>query len=76
MSQSCKRSLAEVITSTGVGYLIAIGTQMVVFPLYGMKPDHGSNMEIAGIFTVVSIIRSYFFRRLWNHFERRAHAEA
>jgi uncharacterized membrane protein len=73
MAQSRAHSFAEVVTSTMVGYIIAICTQLVVFPLYGMKPDHGSNMEIAAIFTVVSIIRSYFFRRVWNHFDGGRH---
>lgn len=70
MAQLRRHSMAEVITSTAAGYLIALATQLVVFPIYDMPLRMAENMQVAGIFTVVSIIRSYFFRRLWNHFER------
>ena len=70
MSQPRRHSMIEVTLSTLCGYVIALGTQAVVFPLYGIEIPHSANFEIAAIFTVVSIIRSYFFRRVFNRISR------
>ncbi|MDA0782403.1 MAG: hypothetical protein O2942_09100 [Proteobacteria bacterium] len=61
-------SFIEVFTNTFIGYLIAVFTQMIVFPLFEIKVSVSENMLIAVIFTVVSIIRSYVLRRVFNHF--------
>ena len=68
MKQSKKGSLVETLTNVSVGYFIAILTQFLVFPLFGLKVTIGNNMMIGLIFTVVSIIRSYGVRRLYNHY--------
>ena len=62
MKQSKKGSLVETLTNVSVGYFIAILTQFLVFPLFGLKVTIGNNMMIGLIFTVVSIIRSYGVR--------------
>ncbi len=67
MSQSRKHSLFEVFVSTLFGYGIALLTQLWVFPLYGIPLHLWANAQIALIFTFISIIRSYIFRRLFNH---------
>lgn len=64
--QSKKGSFFEVCCSTAVGYLIALLTQYLVFPLFSIHTSHQDNILIALIFTIVSIIRSYIFRRLFN----------
>jgi hypothetical protein len=66
MKQSKKESLIEVVTSTLIGMLVSIITQMIVFPIYGMEVNLFQNFQITVIFTVVSIIRSYFVRRVFN----------
>ena len=64
--QSRKHSFFEVCCSTAFGYIIALGTQYLVFPWFEIETSHSDNMTIALIFTLVSIIRSYIFRRLFN----------
>lgn len=64
--QSRKASAAEVISSTLFGLLIALLTQRAVFPLFGIHTTLPDDLAIAGIFTIVSIIRSYIWRRLFN----------
>jgi len=66
MSQSRKHSLIEVSISTLAGYGIALITQTAVFPLFGLQTSFAENAKIALIFTVISIIRSYVFRRIFN----------
>lgn len=64
--QSRVGSLVEATTSTLVGFLVAVLTQVVVFPIYGLEVGLGGNLQIALIFTVVSVLRGYCIRRLFN----------
>jgi hypothetical protein len=60
------QSLIESFINIGIGYFVALATQLAVFPLFGMKVRLSENLAIGGIFTVISIIRSYLVRRLFN----------
>jgi hypothetical protein len=66
MSQSKRQSWGESITQNVVGYFVGLGTQYVVFPLYGMEIDLIANLQIGIIFAIVSTIRSYLLRRVFN----------
>jgi len=68
MTQSKRGSLAESLTNVAIGYGIAILTQVIVFPLFGIHASIGQNIGIGACFTVVSIARSYCIRRLYNYF--------
>lgn len=59
-------SLIESIANVAVGYVVAIGTQMAVFPLFGLNVSVASNLLIGAIFTFISIVRSYAMRRVFN----------
>lgn len=63
MKQSRLMSLAESLANVLVGYGVAVITQVVVFPLFGLVVTVTENMLIGLIFTVVSIVRSYALRR-------------
>ena len=64
--QTRLQSLIESCVNIVIGYLVALGTQVLVFPLFGMKVSLGANLAIGGIFTLVSLLRSYAVRRLFN----------
>jgi uncharacterized protein (DUF2062 family) len=66
MPQSKKLSLCEALTSTAIGYGVAVTTQAIVFPWFGLHATIGDNLAIGAIFTVVSIARGYMVRRLFN----------
>ncbi|MCO7728360.1 hypothetical protein NJB93_17355 [Brucella intermedia] len=66
MKQSRTMSLVESLTNVAVGYGIAIVTQIVVFPLFGLSTTLAENMAMGAIFTVVSIARSYCLRRAFE----------
>ena len=66
MKQSRAMSLVESRTNVAVGYSIAVITQIVVFPLFGLTTTLSENMAMGAIFTVVSIARSYMLRRLFE----------
>lgn len=66
MSQSRRMSLAEAFVNVAVGYLVALAAQLAVFPLFGVRIALSDNLLIGAVFTVVSILRSYALRRLFN----------
>jgi len=63
MKQSRLMSLMESLANVLVGYGVAVATQMLVFPLFGLAVTITENLLIGLIFTVVSIVRSYALRR-------------
>ena len=66
MSQSRRLSLLEAVTNVAVGYVLAIATQIVVFPAFGLQASLGDNLAIGAVFTGISLIRSYTLRRLFE----------
>lgn len=66
MKQSRTMSLVEAVANVAVGYGIAVITQLLVFPLFGLSTTLAENLAMGAIFTVVSIARSYCLRRLFE----------
>lgn len=66
MKQSRVMSLVESLANVAVGYGLAVITQLLVFPLFGLHTTLAENMTIGAIFTVVSIARSFTLRRLFE----------
>jgi hypothetical protein len=66
--QSRLMSLLEAVTNIVVGYALAVLTQIMVFPLFGLHASLGENLLIGSIFTLVSLFRSYTLRRVFNAF--------
>ncbi len=68
MSQTKKWSLIEACINIVIGYGVAVSAQMVIFPLFGIPHlPVESHMAIGGFFTVVSLVRSYSLRRVFNY---------
>ena len=59
-------SLIETIVSVAIGYIVALLSQVVVFPLFDIEVSLIDNLLIGLLFTVISIIRGYYIRRLFN----------
>jgi hypothetical protein len=59
-------SAVEAVTNVLVGYGIAVVTQVLVFPLFGLTASLGDNLLLGIVFTAVSLIRSYALRRVFN----------
>lgn len=66
--QSRRMSLLEASLNTLTGYIISVITQILVFPQFGVHMTLETHLITVGIFTVISIVRSYFWRRLFNRF--------
>jgi hypothetical protein len=63
MKQSRLMSLAESLANVLVGYGLAVATQILIFPLFGLVVTITENLQIGLVFTGVSIVRSYALRR-------------
>jgi len=66
MKQSRLMSLIEAIANVVVGYGVAVSTQLMVFPWFGLPARLDDALAIGAIFTVVSILRSFLLRRLFE----------
>jgi hypothetical protein len=66
MTQSRRLSLIEATTNVAVGYGLAVVTQVVAFPWFGLHASLSKNLALGVIFTAISLIRSYALRRLFN----------
>lgn len=68
--QSRRQSLIEAITNVVVGYGLAVITQIVVFPWFGLAVSLGDNLAIGAMFVVISLLRSYVLRRVFACLEQ------
>ena len=64
--QSRWMSLVEAVTNIEVGYGLAVLTQIIVFPLFGLHASLSENLLIGCFFVGVSLIRSFAIRRFFN----------
>jgi len=71
MEQSRKMSLLETVSNVLTGYLIAIMIQLIVFPWFDIETTITDNMQIAAVFTIISIARGYLFRRIFEKIRKR-----
>ena len=66
MKQSRLMSLIEATTNVIVGYGVAVVTQILIFPIFGLQTTLGQNLAMGGVFTIVSLFRSFALRRLFE----------
>lgn len=66
MSQSRTQSMIESAANVVIGYMVALGSQLVVFPMFGVHLPLQDNLLIGLWFTAISLVRSYLVRRWFN----------
>ena len=67
--QSKRRSALEAVTNVTVGFLVAVGANLFVLPAFGYEVTIIDSFAIGWVFTVISMLRSYFLRRLFNRWD-------
>lgn len=70
--QSKLGSAIESIANVLVGVIVAFVSQLVIFKAYGIEVSMSTNIQMTGYFTLISLVRSYALRRLFN----RLHAKS
>ena len=65
-TQTKKQSLIESVTNVFIGFVVALASQILVFPLFDIHVTLQTNLGISAWFTVISVARSYVIRRCFN----------
>ena len=61
--QSKKHSLIETMVNFFIGYITAVLSQVIIFPMFGIYISVQENLTIAIWFSVIAMIRRYIIRR-------------
>ena len=69
--QTKKQSLIETLTSVFVGWLIGVILNLTVLPLFDYNITIVDSLLVSLIFTVISVVRGYLIRRVFNSKERK-----
>ena len=64
--QSKKYSIIESVANTLIGLVTSFIIQLIIYPLLDIPVSIGQNIIITFVFLIVSIIRGYLIRRLFN----------
>jgi hypothetical protein len=59
-------SALEALANVAVGYLLALATQILAFPLFGIAVTLRQNVLLGLIFLAISLARAYILRRLFE----------
>jgi hypothetical protein len=66
--QTAGGSLLEITLNIGTGMIISWIVTIYLLPFWGYAPSPQAALEITVLYTVISVIRSYVWRRVFNHF--------
>lgn len=64
--QTKTQSLIESFCNILIGYVVAVISQLLVFPLFDINVPLSDNLLIGLYFTIISLVRSYIIRRYFN----------
>ena len=68
--QSRRLSALEAVANVVVGLGVAFATQVIVFPVFGFYASTQQHAAITGIFTAVSLVRSYALTKCYPNCNR------
>ena len=72
LKQSRDMSLVEVVADVAVGQGVAVATEVLIFPVFGLHTTLAQNLKMGAVFTVVSIARSFALRRVFEAIRMRS----
>ena len=67
--QSKRNSAFEAATNVAIGYLVSVLANVLILPMFGYNVTIGDSFAIGLAFTVVSLVRSYVLRRIFNRLD-------
>ena len=71
MTQSRRLSLIESLAQTAAGFVISMLVwEFIIKPIWDIQTNLADNFVITLLFTVISIARTYLFRRVFNRLQR------
>jgi hypothetical protein len=72
--QTRRHSFLEAALNTASGFVISYFAGFFIFPAFGLEISAAQNFGVVWVYTFLSIIRSYIWRRLFNHFTHPVYA--
>ena len=66
MQQTRLGSLIESAMNIAIGYVVALASQITIFPMFDIHITMSTNLWIGAWFTAISLVRSYVIRRWFN----------
>lgn len=66
MNQTKRKSLIESVIQTIIGLGTSILIQVILYPMMGIPVTFSQNLVITLVFFIVSIVRGYFVRRIFE----------
>lgn len=70
MRQTRLGSVIESLANIVIGFAINWAANLLVFPLFGFDITPSQAIHVGLIFTAISLVRSYFLRRIFNRIRR------
>lgn len=65
--QTRLESFTEAAVNTVLGYVTAMITQVIFYPVFNIHVSMSDQLLLALLFTLVSLLRNYFVRRVFNN---------
>jgi hypothetical protein len=69
--QKLLHSFIEAVANTASGFILSMLAVQFIFPVVGVTMDLRQNFMATGIMTIVSVARSYAWRRIFNRLHAR-----
>jgi hypothetical protein len=66
MKQTRLMSLVESVANVIVGYGVAVVTQILIFPMFGLRTTLAQNLLMGLAFSLISVARSFALRRAFE----------
>lgn len=63
--QTKKQSLYEQFENIAIGYFIAVGSQLLIFPYFNIHITFSENLLLSFYFSLISVARGYLIRRYY-----------
>lgn len=76
MKQLKKHSALEASLNTASGFIISYSAGFLIFPLLGWNLDYKQNFMAVGLYTIISVVRSYIWRRIFNYYHHKGQNDA
>lgn len=75
--QTKRHSLLEQVLNVGSGFVLSsLVWQFVIIKWWDIHTSFSENLQITSVFTIVSIVRGYVWRRLFNKLTMKQHERA
>lgn len=69
--QTKRASATEALAGTAIGFCVSWAATPPILALFGYQAGAGTAFGITVVYTVLSVVRGYLVRRLFNHLQHR-----